>query len=66
MNAIKNYVKMNRNKGINELILKDREQHYRAIMKYYKNKGKDKVGITVYPYSYGAQNGPQQINPFLF
>ena len=47
--AIKNIVKINHYRNINELIITDRVRNMKAIMKYYKNDGRNKVGINVYP-----------------
>jgi hypothetical protein len=48
--AIKNFVKVNYNYEINQLIFKDQMNHYEAKLRYYKENQKNKVGITVYPY----------------
>jgi len=47
-NAIKNYIKMYDQYKIDQLIVKDKEQHYKAFMKYFKHDGRNKVGITYY------------------
>jgi hypothetical protein len=46
--AIKNYVKMNQRYRINELIVKDHQQHYKAHMKYFQKDGRNKAGISIY------------------
>ncbi len=47
-NAIKNYIKMYDYHKIDQLIVKDREQHYKAFVKYFKHDGRNKAGITYY------------------
>jgi hypothetical protein len=48
--ALKNYLKINHNISITNLIIKDRERYYEAKLRYYKQNQKNKVGIDVYPY----------------
>jgi len=48
--ALKNYLKINHNINITNLIIKDRENYYEAKLRYYKQNQKNKVGIDVYPY----------------
>jgi len=50
--AIKNFVKINYNATINQMILQDQMNHYKVKLKYYKENNKNKVGITAYPYNY--------------
>ena len=47
--AIKNYVKFHRFHNINQIMLKDQMNHYKASLKYFKHDGRNKVGINVYP-----------------
>ena len=47
--AIKNYVKFHRHYNINQIMLKDQMNHYKASLKYFKYDGRNKVGINVYP-----------------
>jgi len=49
--AIKNFVKLNYNMAIQSMIIQDQMNHYQAKMKYYKENNKNKIGITVYPYT---------------
>jgi|UniRef100_A0A6C0ED92 hypothetical protein len=47
--AIKNFVKLNHNLNINDLIIKDQSRHMTAKINYYKKDGRNKVGINMYP-----------------
>ena len=47
--AIKNFIKINHNLHINNLIIKDQSRHMNAKMNYYKKDGRNKVGINMYP-----------------
>jgi hypothetical protein len=50
--AVKNYVKFNRNLDITNLIIKDQADHqWEARLRYYMQNEKNKVGIDVYPYT---------------
>lgn len=49
--GIKNFVKLNYNLNLMNLIISDQQRHYRANMRYYKEKNKNKVGIDYYPVS---------------
>jgi hypothetical protein len=50
--AVKNYVKLNNNLNINNLLIKDQlNNHYNAKLRYYTENSKNKVGIDVYPYT---------------
>jgi len=49
--AIKNYIKINHNINIRNLIIKDQQNHYEARLRYYIENNKNKVGIDVYPYT---------------
>ena len=48
-NAIKNYVRLNRNLKVSHMIIRDRQNHYKARMKYFRQRNIDKVGINIYP-----------------
>ena len=54
--AIKNYIKLNRQLNITEMIVKDQMQHYQAKMNYYKENNRNKVGINILPVSYDFVN----------
>jgi len=57
--AIKNYIKMNYALTINSMIFKDQQNHYQARIKYYNENNKNKIGISVYPYTIPIVNiGP--------
>lgn len=50
--AIKNYVKMNRNINISNLIIQDQMNNMKkANLKFYKHKGKSKANINIQPYN---------------
>lgn len=48
--AIKNFVKINYALNIQNMIIKDRQNHYKANINYYKEDERNKIGITIYPY----------------
>jgi hypothetical protein len=47
--AIKNFVKLNHNFQINNLILQDQNRRYKAQINYYKQDGRNKIGINMFP-----------------
>lgn len=47
--ALKKFVKMNRNLAINNLILQDEGKRMYARIRYFQNERNNKVGIDVYP-----------------
>jgi hypothetical protein len=49
--AVKNYVKINHNINITNMIIKDQSNHYETRLRYYMENNKNKVGIDVYPYT---------------
>lgn len=49
--AIKEYVKINRNININQMIITDKMSHVNADLNYYRRNNVDKVGINMYPIS---------------
>lgn len=49
--AIKNYVKLNYNANITNMVIKDQNNHYQTRLRYYQENNKNKVGIDVYPYT---------------
>ena len=61
--AIKQYVKINRNVNINQMILTDRMNHINAELNYYKQNNVDKVGITMYPISPNYNIYPNFVGP---
>lgn len=48
--AIKNYIKLHRDLSINQLIVQDNQNRYRAMVKYFKEQERLKAGIKVYQY----------------
>lgn len=49
--AVKQYVKMNNNMNINQMILTDKMNHVNAELNYFRKNNVDKVGINMYPIS---------------
>ena len=49
IDAIKNFVKMNHELEINNLILQDEGKRMYARIRYFQDQNKHKVGIDVYP-----------------
>jgi hypothetical protein len=47
--AIKNFIKINHNLNITNMIIKDQSHNVEARMKYYQHDGRNKVGINMYP-----------------
>lgn len=50
--AIKNFIKLNHNMNVNKMILKDQTKHMEANFNYYKQDGRNKVGINYFPINY--------------
>ena len=61
--AIKQYVKINRNININQMILTDRMNHVNAELNYYRQNNVDKVGINMYPISSNYNIYPNIMSP---
>ena len=61
--AIKQYVKINRNMNINQMILTDRMNHINADLNYYRKNNVDKVGINMYPISPNYNIYPNFMGP---
>jgi hypothetical protein len=49
--AIKNYIKLNHNLNISQMIVKDQTNHMQANIKYYQQDGRNRVGINMFPVS---------------
>jgi hypothetical protein len=49
--AVKNFVKLNYNMGLNSLILADNDKRYKINMRYYTADTRNRVGFDVYPLS---------------
>jgi hypothetical protein len=47
--AVKNFIKINHNLNINNMIIKDQSTNYEAKIKYYQQDGRNKVGINMFP-----------------
>ena len=64
--AIKNYIKINHNFNITNLIIKDQQTHYKTKLKYYRENNKRKVGIDVYPHvnAYGMPISYPTLSPY--
>jgi hypothetical protein len=54
--AIKNYIIMDHETQINNLIITNQINHMNARIKYYQQNGKNKVGIDMYPINYQPNN----------
>lgn len=48
-NAIKEFIKLNYNLNINRMIVKDQSNQIEAKINYYKEDGRNKVGINMFP-----------------
>ena len=47
--AIKNYIKLNHNLNINQMVVTDQTNHMQANIKYYQQDGRNRVGINMFP-----------------
>ena len=47
--AVKNFIKLNYQLNLAELIIKDQKMHMNARINYYNEDGRNKVGINVFP-----------------
>ena len=68
--AIKQYVKINQNVNINQMIISDKLNHVNADLNYYRKNNVDKVGINMYPISPNYVinpnfNGPVFVQPLI-
>ena len=61
--AIKQYVKMNRDFNINQMIITDKMNHINADLNYYRKNNVDKVGINMYPISPNYSIYPNFMGP---
>lgn len=61
--AIKNFIKINHKLNIRHMIIKDQQDHFRANIEYYKQDGRNKVGIDMYPISYPFINNYGMVPP---
>lgn len=60
--AVKQFAKTYYHMKINEIIIKDRIKNYRANLKYYKEHGRPRVGIRMFPYMYPIVPSTTPIN----
>ncbi len=47
--AVKNFIKLNHNLNITRMIIKDQTNQVEANINYYKQDGRNKVGINMFP-----------------
>jgi hypothetical protein len=47
--AIKNFIKINHNLNITNMIIRDQTNNIQAKINYYKEDGRNKVGINMFP-----------------
>jgi len=47
--AVKNFIKLNHNLNITKMIIKDQSNQIEANINYYKEDGRNKVGINMFP-----------------
>lgn len=47
--AVKNFIKLNHNFNITKLIIQDQQNRIEANLNYYKEDGRNKVGINMFP-----------------
>ena len=67
--AIKQYVKINQNVNINQMIIHDKLNYVNADLNYYRKNNVDKVGINMYPissnYVINPNFGPVQVQRLI-
>ena len=67
--AIKQYIKVQHNININQMILTDRLSHVNAELNYFRKNNVDKVGINMYPinsnYILSNNFGNVQVRPLI-
>jgi len=47
--AVKNYIKLKRNFNLTQMIISDQQRNMQANIRYYKEDGRNKVGINMFP-----------------
>jgi len=47
--AIKTFIKLNHNLNVSKMIISDQSKHIQANINYYKEDGRNKVGINMFP-----------------
>ena len=60
--AVKQFAKTYYHMKINEIIIKDQIRNYRANLKYFKEHGKPRVGIRMFPHMYPVVASTTPIN----
>lgn len=60
--AVKQFAKTYYHMKINEIIIKDQMKNYRANLQYFKNQGKPRVGIRMFPHMYPVVASTTPIN----
>jgi hypothetical protein len=64
--AVKNYVKLNHDMNIKNLIIKDQINNaWQAKLRYYMENQRNKVGIDMYPYTNPILAQPMPILPVV-
>lgn len=61
--ALRYFVKFYHERDINEMIMKDQYNHYKANIKYIEKKGKKKVRVSYHPFEYNAY--PKSVIPLV-
>lgn len=60
--AVKQFAKTYYHMKINEIIIKDQIRNYRANLKYFKDNGRPRVGIRMFPHMYPVVASTRPIN----
>jgi hypothetical protein len=47
--AVKNFIKLNRDMNITQMVIKDQSKNMQAQINYYQQDGRNKVGINMFP-----------------
>jgi hypothetical protein len=63
--AIKNYINFNHQMNINNIIITDQKNHMKALLKYYKHDGRNKVGINMFPIDYTYPMNGNNLYPMI-
>lgn len=50
--AVKRFVKLNYNLNLSNIIITDQSRHMRANFNYFRQDGRNRVGINMYPIAY--------------
>lgn len=60
--AVKNFVKIHRELNLANIIIKDQNKYVEARFKYWFEDGRNRIGISTFPYSGPITIGPSYIN----